>query len=59
MEESTIKEELRSAISAFCRWRINQNLCEPNECEFCPVDDTYDMARDTNKDETNFDEVIK
>ena len=46
MEEKTIKANLRAAISIFCRWRVNQNMCEPDGCDYCPVNDTYDMARE-------------
>lgn len=48
-DEKTVKEQLRTAISAFCRWRVNQNICEEGDCEFCPVNDANDMAR--NEDE--------
>lgn len=51
MEESEVKSNLRSAISSFCRWRVNQNICEPDECDFCPVNDAYDMAREDEDDE--------
>lgn len=53
MEEKTVKDNMRTAISAFCRWRVNENKCEPDECDFCPVNDAYDMARveDAEEDE--------
>ena len=49
--EKAVKEQLRTAISIFCRWRVNRTLCEEGDCEFCPVNNAYDMARDENNDE--------
>lgn len=46
MEEKIVKENMRTALFAFCRWRVNENKCEPDECDFCPVNAAYDMARD-------------
>lgn len=46
MNEKEVKANLRSAIAIFCRWRVNHELCEPDECDFCPVNDAYDMARE-------------
>lgn len=46
MDNNNVKEGLRNAISAFCRWRVNQNICEEGDCEFCPMNAAYDMARD-------------
>lgn len=48
--EPDAKSQLRSEISAYCRWRINQGICEDGDCEFCPVNEAYDMARDEDDD---------
>lgn len=37
--------ELRKAITNFCHWKINRNMCDDGDCEFCPVNKAYDMAR--------------
>ena len=50
-DEKTVKEQLRTAISAFCRWRVNQTICEEGDCDFCPINDAYDMARNKDEDE--------
>lgn len=50
-DEKTVKEQLRAAISAFCRWRVNQTICEEGDCEFCPINNAYDMARNKDEDE--------
>ena len=50
-DEKTVKEQLRTAISAFCRWRVNHTIFEEDDCEFCPVNGAYDMARNENEDE--------
>lgn len=46
MNGSDVKSDLREAISNFCRWRVNQAICEDGDCEFCPVNHAYDMARE-------------
>lgn len=43
--EVSVKERLRIAISDFCLWRTDNAMCDPYECEFCPVNMTYDMTR--------------
>ena len=40
------KTELRMAISHFCRWRVNAAMCNDGDCDLCPVNSAYDMARD-------------
>lgn len=40
----TAAEELKNAISGFCRARINMGLCSDDQCEFCPVNDCYSYA---------------
>ena len=56
MDATTIKDNLRKAISNFCRWRVNQGICEPDECDICPCNAAYDMARDDMNDEDD-DEI--
>lgn len=43
-DEKIIKESMRKAISAFCRLSVNQGKCSDGDCEFCPVNDAYDMV---------------
>lgn len=43
-DEKIIKENMRKAISAFCRLSVNQGKCSDGDCEFCPVNDAYDMV---------------
>ena len=45
-DERSVKTNLRKAIAEFCDWRVRNHLCEDEQCEFCPVNDTYDMARE-------------
>ena len=45
--EIEVKANLRNSISAFCRWRINNNFCnESDNCTLCPIGEAYEMARD-------------
>lgn len=39
-------EELNDAIRKYCRARVNANICNEDDCEFCPVNNTYSMAQD-------------
>ena len=43
-DEKIIKENMRKAISSFCRFSVNQGKCSDGDCEFCPVNHTYDMV---------------
>lgn len=47
MENETIISNLKNAISAFCRMQVRENQCSPDDCDFCPVNDAYDMACDS------------
>lgn len=53
MNEHKVKSNLRSAISDFCRWRVNQCLCDDGDCVSCPVNETYDLARETEDTEND------
>lgn len=46
MDGKEVRENLRNAISEYCRWRVNNNWCDDGQCEYCAVNQTYDMARD-------------
>ena len=46
MDEHKVKSSLREAISDFCHWRVAQGICDDNDCEFCCVNEAYDMARE-------------
>lgn len=35
---------LKTAISNYCRARINQNFCSDRDCEICEVNKAYEMA---------------
>lgn len=54
-----MKEEakrLKEAISAYCRAAVNSGLCNEDTCEFCAVNDTYEMAEKNCQDEGKNDE---
>lgn len=51
--EKEIKKSVRDSISKFCRMRISKGLCEAVECDYCPVNQAYDMARE---DDEGFEE---
>ncbi len=53
MDGQEIKANLRKAISDLCRWRVSENSCSPDECDFCPVNEAYDMARETEQEESD------
>lgn len=46
-EEIEINRRLRDAINAFCKYRVQHNLCtEQDCCSFCHVNDVYTMVTD-------------
>ena len=46
VELEDVSSDLRKTISAFCRFRVNQNLCNDGDCFLCPLNEAYEMARD-------------
>ena len=48
-------DELNNAIRKYCRARVNANVCEADDCEFCPINNAYSMAQDDEVREENFD----
>lgn len=44
-DDKTIRQNMRDAISEFCKLLIRQEKCS-GYCECCPVNDVYDMARE-------------
>lgn len=45
-DEWEVKTVVRNAISNFCRMMVQREACEPDECDNCPMNLAYDMARD-------------
>ena len=39
-------DKLNDAIRKYCRARVNANVCNADDCEFCPVNHAYSMAQD-------------
>ena len=37
-------KEIKLAIIAYCRAKVNAGHCSEGDCEFCPVNATYTMA---------------
>ena len=47
-----IKEDLKSAISDFCRYRMDrENPCEEYSCDDCPMQQAYYLAVDFGEEE--------
>ena len=50
---------LKTAISNYCRARINQNFCSDGDCDICEVNRAYEMAEhdaDIDSDEIENDD---
>lgn len=43
-EKRIVGDNLCESLTAFCFWRVHDNLCSPDECEWCPVMCVYKMA---------------
>ena len=61
MENPTpIKEtakNLKDAISAYCRAAVNAGICDEDTCEWCSVNQAYEMAeKHCQESETEEDE---
>lgn len=35
---------LKNQISSYCRARVRAGLCDDDDCEFCCIQQAYDMA---------------
>ena len=55
-EATTVRTNLRQSIAEFCDWRARNELCSDGQCSGCPVNDTYDMAREPDEDDIEDDE---
>lgn len=47
--EREVKSALKKAISNFCRWRVNNAICNEDDCEFCPVNDTFSLCESSDE----------
>lgn len=44
INERTVRDNLCESLTAFCFWRVHNQLCSPDECEWCPVMCVHKMA---------------
>ena len=44
MEGKEVRENLRKAIDDYCKWRVNNHWCGSDQCEYCALNQSYEMA---------------